>query len=170
MNGGMAAWKATLRELQQAVGVGGVDIGVSAHGFDHFGNAAALGGVVAAGDDVVDAGEIDGELAGLRAEVDGVEVELLEIAAGWARDVGAALAEGFKSAVETLGKIRDRAAEVAEGPLNAREAFGDSAEDEFGGGEGGVHQESNQRHQPEIGHGLDAAKLVFSGIPERFPR
>src|ERR1019366_5933171 len=74
----------------------------------------------------------------------------------WNFSTGAALGEGFKAAVEALGKIRDGAAQVAERPLNAREALGDAAEDEFGGGEGGVHGETEQGHEPEIGHGFHA--------------
>ena len=90
--------------------------GIGAYGLDHLGDAADLMRIVAAGDDVVDAGEIDGELDRLRIEVDGVVVELLEVRAGRPRDVGAALAEGFEAAVEPFGKIRDRAAEMARAP------------------------------------------------------
>jgi hypothetical protein len=41
-------------------------------------------------------------------------------------------------------------------PANARVAFDDAAEDELGGGERGVEQESVQRHEPVLTHGFDA--------------
>src|SRR4029453_4176556 len=102
-----------------------------------------------------DAGKIDGELNGRRVEVDRVIVKLLEIRAGRAWDVGTALAERFISTVEAFRKVRNSPAEVPEHPLNAGEALRDAAENEFSGSERGVHEESDQWHEPEICHRFD---------------
>ena len=69
--------------------------------------------IVAARQDVIDAGEGDRQVEGARVEIHGVIVELLEVFAGVARDVGAAIVEGFEAAIQSFGEIRDRAAQVA---------------------------------------------------------
>ena len=53
---------------------------------------------------VIDAGEIDCELNRLGVEVNRVEVKLLEICGGRARNVGAAFAESFEAAIERTRK------------------------------------------------------------------
>ena len=122
-------------------------------------------GVVAAGEDVAGAGEFDGEAQGALVEVDGVVVEGAEVFAGGTVDVGAAFFEGVEAAVEAFDEVGDGSAEVAEGPADAREAIDDAAEDEAGGGEGGVEGEADQGHEPVLLHGFyaDAAECLRVG-------
>src|SRR5947209_9395886 len=89
-------------EDELAVGVGEVH-GLQA--LQHLGDAADLVWVVAAGEDLADAGEADGQLKRARIEVDGIEEELFEVRAGRARDVGTTFGKSFIAAVKPLRQV-----------------------------------------------------------------
>src|SRR5262249_26571667 len=75
------------------------------------------------------------------------------------RDVNAAFGEGFIAAVEAFGEVWDSAAEMAEHPLDIGKSFRHAAEDEGGGGERGVHEEADERHEPVVKHGFNAHRV-----------
>ena len=127
--------------------------------FLHFGNAADLVWIVATGKDLADAGEADGQLERAWIEVNGIEIKLFEIGTGRARDVFATVGKGFIAAVEALGEIRDGAAEVREDPFDVGKTLNHAAEDEAGGGERGVHEEADERHEPVVEHGFNAYRI-----------
>src|SRR5213592_382870 len=83
---------------------------------EHLLQASDLMRIVAAGEDVIGAAEVDGQPQRARVEVDRVVVELLQVRTGRAVDVYAALGECVESAVEALDEVRNRAAEVSEQP------------------------------------------------------
>src|SRR5882724_311656 len=133
-----------------------------AHGlqtFQHFGNAADLVWIVGAGKDLAGAGEADGQLKRAGIEVDSIVIKFFEIGAGRARDVFAAVGKSFIAAVEAFGEIRDGAAEVSEDPFDVGKALSHAAEDETGGGERGVHEEADERHEPVVEHGFYANRI-----------
>ena len=101
--------------------------------------------VIAAGEDVIRAREIDRELERTLIEVDRVVVEPAEIRRRRPIDVRTAILERVKAAVEPLGEVRNRAAEMAERPSDLRKALDDAAEDERGGGECRIEEEAAQR-------------------------
>src|SRR5258706_8822413 len=101
---------------------------------EHRRDAADLMWIVASGEDVIGAGEVDRELQRALVEVDRVVVELLQVAARRALDLRAAVLERMETAVETFGQIRDRAAQVAERPADVRVALRHAGEGERGGG------------------------------------
>src|SRR5436190_15588220 len=72
---------------------------------EHLLQASDLMRIVAAGQDVSGAGELDGQPQRARVEIDRVVIELLQVGAGRAVDVCAALAEGVESAVEALDEV-----------------------------------------------------------------
>src|SRR5579863_2817692 len=153
----------TSTKAEEAGGVGaedggavGVGDGERADRLKHRWDAADLMRVVAAGEDVAGARELDGELERVRVEVHRVVIKLLQVIAGRAVDIRATFAKGVEAAVEALGEIRNRAAQMAEHPANPWEFFRDAGEDEFCGGERRVHQKTDEGHKPEVGHGLDA--------------
>ena len=115
--------------------------------------------IIAAGKDLAGASEVDGQFERTGIEVNGIEVKLFEIGAGRARDVFAAIGKGFIAAVEALGEIRDGAAEVREDPFDVGKTLGHAAEDEAGGGERGVHEEADERHEPVVEHGFYAHRI-----------
>src|ERR1700688_1307724 len=133
----------------------------------HLRDAADLVRVVAAGEEVVGAGESQGQLERAGIEVHRVEVEPLEDLAGRPSEMDAALAEGVEPAVEPLGQVGDGAAQVAQHPADAGEPFGDAAEHQLGRGERGVEQEAHQRHQPVLGHRLDAHRVGGVDVEHR---
>src|SRR5207249_5419116 len=98
--------------------------------------------------DVIGAGEIDGQLQCPDIEVDGVVIELSEVLAGWAIDVCTAFLEGVKSAIEPLDQIRNGAAEVAESPLDSGKPADHAAEDQAGGGQRGIERKATNRNRP----------------------
>src|SRR5207248_8755413 len=102
---------------------------------EHAAEASDLMRIVAAGQDVIGAGEIDRQLQRADVEVHRVVVELAQVLARRTVDVRAALFECVKAAVEPLDEVRNRAAEVAERPLDVWEALDDAAEDEARGRE-----------------------------------
>ena len=67
-----------------------------------------------------------------------------------------AVSKGAPSAVETLGEIGNRAAEVTQHPLDPRMAFGHAGKDELRRGQRRIEQEADEWHQPVIGHRFDA--------------
>src|SRR5882672_1566292 len=95
---------------------------------EHRRDAADLMRIVAAGEDVIGAGELDRQLQRALVEVHGVVVELAQVAARLAIDVGAAILERVEAAIEPLGEVRNRAAEMTERPADAWIALGDAAE------------------------------------------
>ena len=68
----------------------------------------------------------------------------------------AALAERVKPAVEPLGDVRHRAAEVTERPFDSRKPFGNAGKHERRGRERRVHEKADERHQPVLLHRLHA--------------
>src|SRR5947209_3341340 len=100
--------------------------------------------VIAAGEDVIGAGELDSELQRPLIEVHGVVVEVLQVGAGLALNRRAAVLERVEAAIQTLREIRNRAAEVTERPADVREALGDAAEHERRGRERRVEQEADE--------------------------
>src|SRR6185437_1301104 len=125
----------------------------------HLGDAADLVRVVAAGEDLACAAEADSKLERAGIEVHGIEIKLFEIRAGRARDVFAAFGKGFKTAVEAFSQVWNGAAEMAEHPLDIGKSLRHAAEDEAGGGESGVHEEADERHEPIIEHGFNADRV-----------
>src|SRR5882724_12147734 len=97
--------------------------------------------IVAAGEDVIGAGEVDRQLQRALVEVDGVVVELLQVGARRPVDLRAAVLEIVEAAVEALDQIRDRAAEMTERPLDLREALGHTVEGERSGGQRRIVEE-----------------------------
>ena len=105
---------------------------------------------------MIGAGEIDRQLQRADVEVHRVVVEVAQVLARRTVDVRAALFECVKAAVEPLDEVRNRAAEVAERPLDVGKALDDAAEDEARGGECRVEREADERHQPIVRHRFDA--------------
>ena len=66
-----------------------------------------------------------------------------------------------------FGEIRNRAAEVAEHPLDVRIAFRHAAEDELRRGERRVHEESDERHEPVVEHRFDADRICRMNVQDR---
>src|SRR5512142_1845565 len=85
----------------------------------HRRNAADAVGIVAPGENLARPGELQGELQRPRIEVHRVVEELLQVGAGRAPDVLAALRERLVPAIQPLGEIRDRAAEMPQDPADA---------------------------------------------------
>src|SRR5437763_15000731 len=79
-------------EDRRALGVGDLQ---RADAGEHLLDAPDLMRVIGAGDDMVGAGELDGQAQRARVEVHRVVVKLLEVGAGWAVDVLAAFGEGM---------------------------------------------------------------------------
>src|SRR6266540_2552077 len=100
--------------------------------------------VIAAGEDVV-----------CTSEVDRVAVELAKIRGRRAIDVRAAVLERVEAAVEALGQVWNRAAEMTQRPADPWETFDDPAEDERGGGKRRVEEKAAERHQPVLLHHVD---------------
>src|SRR5581483_6131078 len=100
--------------------------------------------IVAAREDVVRSGELDGKPERVHVEVDRVEVEVAQICARRAIDVAPAVLEREKAAIQPLGEIGNRAAEVAERPADSRKPLEDSGKDQRRGGERGVEQEADE--------------------------
>src|SRR5262249_23035939 len=96
----------------------------------HRWDAAELVRIVAAGQNAIGAGELDRERQRALVEVDGVVIELAQVGAWLALDVRAAVLERVEAAVQPLGEVRNRSAEMTEGPADAWIAFDDAAEDE----------------------------------------
>src|SRR5579864_951505 len=96
--------------------------------------------IVAAGKNLAGSCKLDGQLNGARIEVDGIKVELLQIAAGPPLDILATIRKGFKTAVQPLRQIWDRTAQMAQHPADSREALRHAAEDQAGRGQGGIHK------------------------------
>ena len=90
--------------------------------------------VVAAGKNMVCTGEANRQIYGARIEIHGVVKKLFQINAWRLRDVRSTIAERFVSAVQSFGKIWDRAAQMAQHPADIRKSLYDSAEDQPGGG------------------------------------
>src|SRR5260221_11237824 len=90
-----------------AVGVGDL------HGLQtlhHFGDAADLVWVGAAGEDLAGPGKADSQFERARIEVNRIVEKLFEIRAGRAREVGAAVGKGFIAAAKALRRVRKHAA------------------------------------------------------------
>ena len=73
--------------------------------------------------------------------------------------MGAAVLERVEAAIEPLGEIRNRAAEMAERPADARIALDDAAEDERRGRERRVEEKPDQRHQPVLLHHVHVHRM-----------
>ena len=71
----------------------------------------------------------------------------------------AAVLERVEAAIEPLGEIRNRAAEVAERPADLREALRHAGEHQRRRGQRRVEQEADERHQPVLLHRLDADRI-----------
>ena len=86
-------------------------------------------------------------------------------------DVGAAFLERAEAAIEPLGQIRDRAAEMAERPADLRIALHDAAEDQLGRAASVV---SNRKPTSGISqyslHRLDADRIASDGSCSIAPR
>src|SRR5687767_1223422 len=75
-----------------------------AHRIKHLWNAADLVRVIAAREDVLGTRELDGQLDAVGIEVHGVVIERLQVGAGRAADVGAALGKCLVAAIEPFGE------------------------------------------------------------------
>ena len=111
-------------------------------------------GVVAAGDEVLDPGELERQAQSLHVKVHGVVVELPQVLARRLVDVHPAVLEGEEAAIEAFRQIRSRAAEMAEDPADPGESIGDPGEDQLCRRQGRVHGEPDQGHQPVVHHRL----------------
>src|ERR1043166_9230968 len=87
---------------------------------EHPRNAADLVRIVAPGQDLAGAGELDREAERLRIEVHRVVVEGLQVFAGRLPDVGAALGERLVAPIEPFGEVGYGPAEMAQHPSNPR--------------------------------------------------
>src|SRR5688500_18448908 len=82
----------------------------------HLRNAPDLVRVIAAGEDVTNAGELHRQSLCRGVEVDRIVVEALQMIAWLLRDVGAAFGECLVAAVHSLREIRDGGSHVREHP------------------------------------------------------
>src|SRR5690349_2859860 len=94
--------------------------------------------IVARGHDAVGAREIDREPDSKRIEVHSIVIELPQILAWPALDVDATIRECLPPAIESLGEIRNRAAEMTQYPFDVRIPFRNACEHELGCREGRV--------------------------------
>src|SRR5260370_6477331 len=148
---------------QQARGVSAEDCGAVGlrdiqrrDAVEHLAQASDLVWIVAAGQDVIRARNVDRQLQRVAVEIYRVVVELLQVFAWRPIDIRTAFLECVESAIEPLDEIWNRAAEMAEGPFDARETIDGSAEDKTRRRERRVQRKADQRHQPVIFHGLNA--------------
>ena len=123
--------------------------------------------IVAAGEHVVGAGEVDCELQCALIEVHRVVVELLQVRARFLLNIHAAVLERVEAAVEPLGEIRNRAAQMAERPANLRKPLGHAGEDERRRGERRVEEKPDERHQPVLLHHVDVDRMGGVNIENR---
>ena len=112
--------------------------------------------IIAAAEQLTDTAEVGRKSQCPCIEIHRVEEKPTQVLARRTIDLGSAVAERAPSSVETLGEVGDRAAEVAEDPLDARIARRYAGEDELRGGERRIEQKADERHEPVIRHRFHA--------------
>src|SRR3954452_8460200 len=134
---------------------------------EHQRDAADLMRVVAAGQNVIGACEVDRKLQRNLIEIDCVVVELLQIGARRTLNLRAAVLEVMEAAIEPFDEIGYGAAEVTERPFDVGEALGYTVERQRSGGERRVVEKSDQRHEPEFSHHVDVHRMLRVDIHHR---
>ena len=65
---------------------------------------------------------------------------------------------------EPFGKIRNRAAQMSQHPLDVRKTFSHAAEDEACRGKRCVHEKADERHEPIVEHGFNTNRICWMNM------